>query len=62
MDITDFRTGVEQDSGFYIKPSTIEGNQSNIMKLVSGNGIYVLSTEGIYIFSYGEMATAQHQK
>ena len=61
LDITDFRTGVEQDSGFYIKPSTIEGNQSDIMKLVSGNGIYVLSTEGTYIFSYGEMATAQHQ-
>lgn len=61
LDITDFRTGVEQDSGFYIKPSTIEGNQSDIMKLISGNGIYVLSTEGIYIFSYGEMATAQHQ-
>lgn len=61
LDITDFRTGIDQDSGFYIKPSTIEGNQSDLLKLISGNGIYILSTEGIYIFSYGEMATAQHQ-
>lgn len=61
LDMKDFSTGLGPDDGFFIKPSNIEGNQSSIKKLVAGNGIYIISSEGIYVCSYGQTITPTNQ-
>lgn len=54
LDLKDFSTGTMNEDGFFIRPSAIEGNQSYILKLVSGNGVYIVGSEGIAVVSYGQ--------
>lgn len=53
LDYDNFVPSLDSESGFYIKPSIIDGNQPNIKKLIPGNGLYVVCSEGIIVAGYG---------
>lgn len=53
LDYNNFVPSLDTDAGFFIKPSTIDGNQPNIIKLLSGNGLYIMCKEGIIVAGYG---------
>lgn len=53
LDYNNFVPALEAEAGFFIKPAIIDGNQPNIKKLVVGNGLYIVCTEGIIVAGYG---------
>lgn len=53
LDYNNFIPSLDSESGFFIKPSIIDGNQPNIKKIVSGNGLYIICSEGIIVAGYG---------
>lgn len=53
LDYDNFVPSLDSESGFYIKPSVIDGNQPNIKKLIPGNGLYIVCSEGIIVAGYG---------
>lgn len=53
LDYDNFVPSLDSESGFYIKPSIIDGNQPNIKKLIPGNGLYVVCSEGVIVAGYG---------
>lgn len=53
LDYNNFTPSLDSESGFFIKPSIIDGNQPNIKKIVSGNGLYIVCSEGIIVAGYG---------
>lgn len=53
LDYNNFVPSLDTESGFFIKPAVIDGNQPSIKKLVVGNGLYVVCTEGIIVAGYG---------
>ena len=48
FDYNNFRNGTKDDDGFYIKPSPIRNQQPKLLKLTSGNILFVASNKGIY--------------
>lgn len=53
-DYNNFRNGTEQTDAFYFKPSPIFGEHGKIVKLISGKGLYVITTKGIYVVAYNQ--------
>lgn len=53
LDYNNFIPSLDSESGFFIKPSIIDGNQPNIKKIISGNGLYIVCSEGIIVAGYG---------
>lgn len=53
LDYNDFVPDIQESAGFFIKLSTIDGNQPQITKMTVGNGLYVCCTEGIIVVGYG---------
>ena len=58
LDYNDFVPALTEDAGFFIKPSIIDNNQPNIMKLVAGNGLYIVCSEGIMVAAYNSVLSA----
>lgn len=52
LDYNDFVPSLTDDAAFFIKPSIIDNNQPNIIKLVAGNGLYIVCSEGIMVAAY----------
>ena len=53
LDYNNFVPSLDSESGFFIKPSVIDGNQPNIKKIISGNGLYIVCSDGIIVAGYG---------
>lgn len=53
LDYDNFVPSLDSESGFFIKPSIIDGNQPNIKKIIVGNGLYIVCSEGIIVAGYG---------
>lgn len=53
LDYNNFVPTTQTDGAFFLKPSTINGNQPIIKRIISGNGLYVLTSEGIVVTGYG---------
>ena len=53
LEYENFVPSLENDAGFFIKPSVIDGNQPNITRMIVGNGLYVVCKEGIIVIGYG---------
>ncbi|MGL6024550.1 MAG: hypothetical protein ACRC0F_08040 [Cetobacterium sp.] len=52
LDYNNFVPGTSTADAFFLKLSPIDGNQPSIMKLSSGNGIYVTSEKGVMVVGY----------
>lgn len=57
LDYNEFVPDLTNDAAFFIKPAIIDNNQPNIFKLVSGNGLYIVCSEGIIVAAYGSTLT-----
>lgn len=55
LDYNDFVPDLTDDAGFFIKPAIIDNNQPNIMKLVAGNGLYIVCSDGIMVAAYNSI-------
>lgn len=49
----DFRNDIESDSPFFLQLNPINNTIGSVVGLVSSNGLYVLTTAGIYLIGYG---------
>ena len=58
LDYNDFVPDMTDDAGFFVKPAIIDNNQPNIMKLVAGNGLYIVCSEGIMVAAYNSVLSA----
>ncbi|MGL5594100.1 MAG: hypothetical protein ACRDDH_09215 [Cetobacterium sp.] len=52
LDYNNFVPGTGSSESFFLKLSPIDGNQPVVMKLTSGNGIYVTAAKGIMVVGY----------
>lgn len=59
LDYNEFVPGTSPDEPFFLKLSPIDGNQPVVMKMSSGNGIYVTSEKGIMVVGYDTHLTPQ---
>lgn len=53
LNYNNFVPDINESAAFFIKPSTIDGNQPRINKLLAGNGLNVICTDGIIVIGYG---------
>ena len=53
LEYTDFIPELNDSGGFFIKPSTIDGHQVQVVKLTVGNGLYVSCDEGSLVLGWG---------
>lgn len=59
LDYNNFVPGTGSSDSFFLKLSPIDGNQPVVMKLTSGNGIYVTAEKGIMVVGYDTHLTPQ---
>lgn len=52
----DFRNDINSDSPFFIQLNPINNTIGSIVGMVSANGLYILTTAGIYVIGYGTYA------
>lgn len=52
LDYNNFVPTTTTDGAFFLKPSTINENQPIIERILSGDGLYVLTSEGILVIGY----------
>ncbi len=58
LDYNDFVPDLVDSAGFFIKPAIIDNNQPSILKLVAGNGLYIVCTEGVMVAAYNSVLSA----
>ncbi|MGL4970545.1 MAG: hypothetical protein ACRC45_02830 [Cetobacterium sp.] len=52
LDYNNFVPGTNSADSFFLKLSPIDGNQPTVMKMTSGNGIYVTTEKGMMVVGY----------
>lgn len=57
LDYNNFVPGLNSEDGFFIKPSPIDGNQPNVLKITTGTGLYLTCEKGIVVIGYGSHLT-----
>lgn len=60
LDYNNFVPGTSASDPFFLKLSPIDGNQPVIMKMSSGNGIYITAEKGIVVVGYDIQLTPQN--
>lgn len=53
LEYNNFVPELDESGGFFIKPATIDGNQTKIIKLSVGNGLYTVCNEGVIVIGWG---------
>ena len=53
LNYNNFVPDMTESAAFFIKPATIDGNQPKINKLLAGNGLNVICSDGIIVIGYG---------
>lgn len=51
-DFFNFRNGIESDAPFYIQLNPINNSIGSLLGMIGSNGLYVLTTAGIYVLGY----------
>lgn len=51
-DYFNFRNSIESDASFYVQLNPINNSTGTLLGMVSANGLYVLTTAGIYLIGY----------
>lgn len=52
-DYFNFRNSVDQDSPFFVQLNPINNSIGKLLGMIASNGLYVLTTAGIYLVGYG---------